>query len=337
MDIHEIRRFAGNMSQFSGITEITADSGKTRGMRIYHFQAGNGLEFDLVPDKALDIAKVTYKGVNINWLGKPGYTSPLFAHPVKNEFSRYFCGGMLMTCGLKNTGPEYENPDGPFQVMHGRVNITPCEQSYARTYFTDDDYILEAGGVIRDATMWAHNLTLTRTVRTSLSKAEIEISDTLENQQRIETDYVILYHFNFGYPFLSPKIQIDIPLGDKPIKPRTPWAEKYLSTWNKFEGPEDQYEERCYFHFPKADAHNWTAIHVTNPELGIQAQLAYDETNLPILTQWKSIQTGEYVLGIEPGNSFISGLKNERINGRVDTIGGFEKKEFHIKLSFSQI
>ena len=63
--------------------------------------------------------------------------------------------------------------------------------------------------------------------------------------------------------------------------------------------------------------------------------LAYEAEHLPILTEWKSVRSGEYVLGVEPGNSYISGMDNERAHGRVDRIGPFEKRVFRVKLSFS--
>ena len=330
----ELLRYTGNMAQISGIREMTIENGRARGMRLYHVYTGCGLEFDLLPDKAMDIARVTFKGVNINWQAKTGFASPVYAHPVLNEFDRYFSGGMLTTCGFKNTGPDYVDHQGRFQALHGRIGITPCEQSWYRCHFENDDYILEAGGVVRDAMLCSHNLTLTRTVKACLSKPEIEIEDILENQEPTATDYVILYHFNFGFPFVSPDLNIDIPQGNIPVKPRTEWAEKGLDSWMKMEAPEDTFEERCYFHEPKAN-NGICSIGLENKNVGIKAVLSYENENLPILTEWKSIQAGEYVLGIEPGNSYIRGMDTERQNGRVDTIEGFEKKVFRLKLAFS--
>ncbi len=335
IDTLQIRKYVGNMAQIADIREMTIETGRSRGMRVYQVQTGNGLEFDLLPDRAMDIMRLTYRGVNINWQAKTGFTSPVYTYPVLNEFDRYFSGGMLMTAGLKNTGPDYIDPDGRFQPLHGRLNMLPCEQSWHRCFFTDDDYILEAGGTVRDALLCSHNLTLSRVVRTSFSRAEIEIEDTLENHEPEETDYVILYHMNFGYPFISPALEMGIPEGTKPVMPRTEWAEKGMDSWNIMEPPIDAYEEQCYFHHLAPEADGFSRVTLKNPEAGVAVVLAYEAEHLPILTEWKSVRSGEYVLGVEPGNSYISGMDNERAHGRVDRIGPFEKRVFRVKLSFS--
>lgn len=337
MDSRELRKFVGNVSQIAEIREMTIESGRSRGMRIYQMQPGNGLEFDLMPDRTMDIMRLNYRGVNINWQSKTGFTSPVYAYPVLNEFDRYFSGGMLMTAGLKNTGPDYIDADGRFQPLHGRLTMTPSEQSWHRSYFTDDDFVLEAGGTVRDALLCCHNLTLSRIIRTSMNRAEIEIEDTLENHEPEAADYVILYHMNLGYPFISPSLEMDIPEGKKPVMPRTEWAEKGMDSWNIMEPPADGYEEQCYFHHLKAEADGYSRVTLKNPAVGVAMTLAYEAKYLPILTEWKSIRSGEYVLGIEPGNSYISGIDNERKNGRVDVIGPYEKRVFRLKLSFSQM
>ena len=337
MNTIEIQKYVGNMAQIADIREMTIESGRSRGMRVYQVQTGNGLEFDLLPDRTLDIMRLTYRGVNINWQAKTGFTSPVYAYPVLNEFDRYFSGGLLMTAGLKNTGPDYVDPDGRFQPLHGRLNMLPCEQSWHRCFFTDDDYVLEAGGVVRDALLCSHNLTLSRIIRTSFNQPVIEIEDTLENHEPEATDYVILYHMNFGFPFISPSLKMDIPEGTKPVIPRTDWAEKGLKSWNVMEPPIDACEEQCYFHHPAPEKDGICRIRLSNPDTGIAVELAYEEKHLPILTEWKSVRSGEYVLGIEPGNSYISGMDNERKNGQVGYIGPFEKRTFRIRLSFSAI
>ena len=334
MDSTQIQKYVGNMAQIADIREMTIESGRARGMRIYQVQTGNGLEFDLLPDRTMDIMRLTYRGVNINWQSKTGFTSPVYAYPVLNEFDRYFSGGMLMTAGLKNTGPDYIDPDGRFQPLHGRLNMLPCEQSWHRCYFKDNDYVMEAGGVVRDALLCAHNLTLSRVIRTSYRDPVIEIEDTLENHEPEETDYVILYHMNFGYPFISPSLEMHIPEDTKPVMPRTEWAEKGIGSWNVMETPIDGYEEQCYFHHLAPEKDGFSHVLLKNPEVGFGVELAYESQYLPILTEWKSVRSGEYVLGIEPGNSYISGMDNERKNGHVDRIGAFEKRVFKLKLSF---
>ena len=65
--------------------------------------------------------------------------------------------------------------------------------------------------------------------------------------------------------------------------------------------------------------------------------LSYEAENLPILTQWKSVRSGEYVLGMEPGNSYLRGMQEEKKEGNVGYIGGYETKTMRLKLAFSSL
>lgn len=330
-------KYTGNPSQIAGVTSYTLDDGKGRGMRVYKVRNANGLAFDLMPDKGFDIGSLTFKGINIAFQTKNGISSAGYGYPVLNEFDRYFSGGMLMTCGLKNTGPDYIDQNGFFQHVHGRVGITPTEQSWAKSYWKDDEYVIAAGGVVRDSVLGGHNLTLNRTITTSVSKNEIHITDVLENHEPDETEYLILYHFNFGFPFISEQIKLGFPDSLDEIRPRTQEAETGINEWHVMTEPVDNEPEQVFFHSLKPDDNGRCSIRLENPALGIGTYLHYDKTNLPILTQWKSLRSGEYVLGIEPGNSYISGMENEKKNGRVDTIKPFSTKTFDMVLGFYDI
>ena len=330
----ELESYLGNPSQISYIHELTYTEGRMRGARLWEVRAGNCLTFGLLPDKCLDIGQLSYKGVNIGWQGKGGFYSAPYAHPALGEFNRYFGGGMLWTCGLKNTGDDHISADGYFAHAHGRIGITPCEQVWKECRFEGDDYVLRAGAVVRESSLGAHNLTLTRRVTTTLNKAEIDVSDTLENHEPAAEDYLILYHYNFGYPFIDENLRMDFGKQALPIIPRTDEAEKGLGEWDRFGKPTDGYEEQCFFHDPAPDADGMCKIRLENPALGLGVQLSYDKSTLPILTQWKSLRSGEYVLGVEPGNSYLRGIDAEREAGNIGQIEAFGSLTFHTKLNF---
>jgi hypothetical protein len=75
-------------------------------------------------------------------------------------------------------------------------------------------------------------------------------------------------------------------------------------------------------------------VKLENEELGIGLYIEYDKENLPNLTQWKSMKSGDYALGIEPCNCFVKGRKEERENGTLKTIAAFSKLEFKLKIGF---
>ncbi len=334
---NEMLKYAGNISQIAGVKESVISGGKAGGMRIYHIRNGNGLMLELLPDKCLDISSLSFKGINFAWQSKTGMHAPSHTHPVLGEFDRYFGGGMLWTCGLKNTGPDYIDKNGHFQHAHGRLGITPCDGSWTKTLWEKDDYIIKAGGTVSDAMLGAHHLQLRREITVSMASNEVHIHDVLENLEPESTEYLILYHFNFGFPFVSEDINMFFPESLAEIKPRSDAAAKGIKQWDEYTKPVDEFEEQCFFHKPKPKKGNTCIVSLENPVLGIGVQLSYDNSTLPILTEWKSLRSCEYVLGIEPGNSYISGMESEKKNGRVDTIGGFAKKEFDLRLKFFEL
>ncbi|MGI6118413.1 MAG: aldose 1-epimerase family protein [Bilifractor sp.] len=329
-------KYVGNMSQVAGVTELVSDAGKTRGMRVWHVKTGNGLVFDLLPDMCMNIMDLSWRGVNISWQSKNGYAAGVYGYPVLNEFDRYFGGGMLWTCGLKNTGGDYIDSDGRFQHLHGRLGLTPCESAWHRECWEGDDYVIEAGGTVRDSILTGHDLVLVRTLRVGINEPSVEVEDVIENQEPEEQEYLSLYHFNFGYPFVSPGLEQDYGQETEDVLPRTENARDGMEQMLETEPPVDGYEEQCFFHHQKS-RDGWCRVNLKNRELGIGVTLEYEKENLPILTQWKSVRSGEYVLGVEPGNSYLRGLAAEQKDGTVGHIRGFEKKTNRLRLSFSTL
>ena len=244
---------------------------------------------------------------------------------------------MLWTCGLKNAGSDHVAENGVFQHLHGRLGITPCESAFHREDWEGDDYVLNVRGCTRDSHLAMYNLMFNRSIKIDLLGSSIEITDEIENCEPEETDYFSLYHFNFGFPFISPDTKIIMPEAKKEIIPRSPAAEAGIGEWEKLTDPIDGEEEQCFFHHPKEDADGLCSIRLENEKLGIAATLTYENALLPILTQCKSVRSGEYVLGIEPGNSYLRGEDVERAEGNARIIEGFGKKTIKLKLEFESI
>ena len=330
----EFLEYTGGVPQFGGAEEMQYSEGKQRGMRVYRVRTGGGLEFDLLPDRALDISRLSFRGINMNWLSKTGYSSPAFVSPVVGEFDRYFSGGMLMTCGFKNTGADYVGEDGRFRDGHGRIGMTPTEESWKRISWVKDRAVVEAGARTRDSLLGAHNLVMERHLTAPIGESRIVIEDTLRNEEPSETDYLILYHVNFGYPFMAPGLSFKMPEAISPMLPRTPYAEKGMKEWDLITEPIQNEEEQCYFHHLRPDADGMCKVIMENQALGIGVELSYLAENLPVLTIWKSLRTGEYALGVEPGNSYLRGIDEERKEGTIGYIEAYGTRKFRLELRF---
>src|SRR5579864_3184780 len=99
---NELEARFGDLSQVAGVTMVTLSDGAARGVRAIVFRTGSGLEFWVLVDRAFDIAKCQFRGVEIGWQSPVGVRAPWF-HEVNDEagasFLRSF-SGFLVTCGL---------------------------------------------------------------------------------------------------------------------------------------------------------------------------------------------------------------------------------------------
>lgn len=326
---NDLFRYSGNIQQIGGIHSVSLKNGKADGIGAYIVKTGSGLEYTVLSDRGMDISSLSYHGVNVSYLAKPGIISSQYGYPADGEFGRYITGGMLFTCGLRNVGEACLDHDGQYHPPHGRISVTPAENPYAQCYWNDNDYIMEMGGTMKDSMLFGHNLSLTRKIISWLGKNELLVEDTLENNSPVDEEFMLLYHCNYGFPFLNEATRLYLP--ENTAKS----AEKDVMENNpdsNFTKPQDSFPEQVIFRDIEPDSEGNIVIRVENPLLGFGVYIEYKKKNLPNLVQWKSMQSGDYVLGIEPCNCYIKGRKNERNNGTIQKIPAFSKMHFQIKI-----
>ena len=176
MEKKEFRAYVGNEDQVYGVRRVILDEGNARGIAMYQVTTAGGLELDILPDSGLDIGRVKYKGVNINYTAKAGYDSPVRFLPVHGEFDRYFPGGMLFTCGMLSAGPE--NTDaGDFNPLHGRFHGLSAKGLCG---YADGDNII-VGGEIREAKQGGYNFSVKRRYTIPAFGSEIQLEDEITN------------------------------------------------------------------------------------------------------------------------------------------------------------
>ncbi len=331
---NDILSYCGSVDQIASIKSSVLNSGKANGLQCFSVNTGGGLSFDVLPNKCLDIASVSFNGINVAFISKNGYVGPDLNMPTGDDFVNYMSGGLLFTCGLRNVGKScVDNTD--FHPLHGRIGLTPAQNPFSKCYWEGDEYILEIGGVMRETALFGVNMSLTRRIITRLGSSEIEVLDTIENLNPTEQEFMFLYHVNFGFPFLDEKIEVDFPKCE--ITPRTDVAKQDIALADVYTKPVDNLVERVYFRDVKETENGLVTIDLINRELGISAKVKYEKENLPNLTQWKSMRSGDYALGIEPSNSGVDGVSVERERGTLKKIPGFSKLEYRLKLEFSKI
>lgn len=325
MEKTDLYRYTGNERQIFGVRNVRLTEGRATGSRVVEVTTADGLQADILPDTGLDIGALRYKGINISYMSKNGYDSGAAFLPYETEFLNTFPGGMLYTCGLRSVGPANRDR-GEWHPLHGRFH--GISASEVCTGIQDDTAVIS--GTVTESALFGHALRLNRTIRIPVYAGRIEIEDTLENLTPTAEEFMLLYHCNFGYPFLSEHTRLILP-EERTTRPRDENAARGIGRECEFTRPVDCEPEQVFFHEMKE-----CRASVQNPLLGITARLTWDGEALPVLAQWKSMASGDYVLGLEPSNCYIMGRNAERENGTLKRIGGFESVHTRVTLEFSR-
>ena len=114
--------------------------------------------------------------------------------------------------------------------------------------------------------------------------------------------------------------------------PRTPFAAEGLDRQCVFEPPVPGEEERVFFQKMRKDFR----ASLENPDLGIRMTISWSGDTLPILSQWRSMASGDYVLGLEPTNCYIMGRHDERENGTLPVLKAFETIHHTVQIEFAE-
>ena len=263
----------------------------------------------------------------MSWMSKNGYDSPVVIAPYENEFVNTFPGGLLYTCGLRSAGPANRD-NGEWHPLHGRYHSLAAEQVCAE--IVRDEIIVR--GVIRETALFGHVLENRRTIRIPVFGAAVTVEDEITNLTPRDEEFMQIYHCNFGYPLLSEKAKLILP-EDRETVPRTEFAKTGLGRECAFDKPIPGEEERVFFQKMKRDFR----AELVNSDLQARMILTWSGDTLPILSQWRSMASGDYVLGLEPTNCFICGRHDERENGTLPVLKAFETEKHTVLIAFDNV
>ncbi|OGO81596.1 MAG: hypothetical protein A2Y21_03790 [Clostridiales bacterium GWC2_40_7] len=329
-DYTELNKRVANFSQLAGARRFIFNSGKSKGVEAVDVRTGSGLTYIVLLDRGFDIAWAEYKGVPLSYISGTGVVSPAHYEPENEEWLRSFCGGLLTTCGLTQVGNPCEF-NGVSNGLHGRISNIPADNICLEEQWDGNDYVISLKGQVRQVKSCVENMIMHRTIKSFAGKNKIVVEDTIENKGYTRQPFMILYHCNLGFPLLNENSAIIIP--NRRISSMFKDKEFDIPNYGNVEAPMDYYEERVFYFDTLQDDSGYSYACILNnkhfPTLALK--IKYNKDILDNLVQWKQLTKGDYVIGIEPCNNHILGIKHQYENNSLKYLNPLEKVKTYLE------
>lgn len=321
----ELAARIGDPHQVAGARSSVLTDGKADGVRAIDVTTGSGLAFTVLPGRGMDIPFASYRGRAISFFSGTGITSPAYFEEPRLEWRRSFYAGLLTTCGIANAGAPSVDQGTAFG-LHGRVANAAAENLCVEQDWEGDEFTIRLRGTMREAEAMVENLALTRTVTTRLGAKSLRIRDTVVNRGFSPQPLMLLYHFNFGFPLLSPSARVVGPITKSLPRDEEARKDRGVEECLAFPEPVQGYAEKVFFHTLAGRADGGTFVSLVNRDTGdgqpLGVVLRWNRKELPVLTEWKMPCKGFYVVGLEPGTITPVGRGLLRQQGALPMLEG---------------
>jgi hypothetical protein len=300
--------------------------GLTDGVDVIEVNNGN-LSFTVVPTRGMGIWKGEYNGDPIGWRAPTaGPVNPAFVNLAEQGGLGWLKGfdECIVRCGLNSNGAPctdvfQDNNGNPTDVelpLHGRIANLPAGKVEIQIKPGPPTELIILG-VVDEQMLFCPQLRLVSRISTVVGSNVLRISDTVVNIRDVPSEMEMLYHCNFGPPFLDEDSLLVAPSLE--VAPRDARAAEDVDSYTRYLGPTPGYVEQVYWHEMAAAEDGSTVVLLRNVEGDRGVALRYNVERMPCFTQWKNT-AGEregYTTGLEPGVNLPNPKPFERQQGRV--------------------
>ena len=305
------RRLYGGLSE--GVDIIEVDNGD--------------LSFTVVPTRGMGLWRGRYHGHDIGWRAPvAGPVNPAFVNVCDQGGLGWLKGfdECVVRCGMNWNGAPCtdvvpDNNGNPSEVeltLHGRVANLPAGKVEVQIKPGPPTELTVIGSV-DEQMLFCPQLRLVTRMTTVAGSNVLSISDRIINTGESPCEAEMLYHCNFGPPFLEEDSVLVSPSVE--VAPRDARAAEDIGSYRTYSGPTPGYVEQVYWHEMAAAADGSTVAMLRNAESDCAVAVRYHVSQLPCFSQWKNT-VGEregYTTGLEPGTNFPNPRPFERRHGRV--------------------
>ncbi len=286
------------------------------------------LAFSICPTRGMGIWKGNYRGLALGWDSPVrGPVHPKFVHQEERGGIGWLQGfdEWIVRCGLDSNGAPGEdtvidNNGNPMKItlpLHGRIANVPAHHVAVEVQ-TEPPFEIAVIGHVEESALFCPQLELRTRISTAAGSNWLVITDEVVNLKASPSEMELLYHCNFGPPFLDPGARLLAP--DREVAPRDARAVEGIGHFDTYLEPTRGYVEQVYWHDLAADATTHQTLACLRNSAGDRAAvLRFDKRQLPYFTQWNNTAALEdgYVTGLEPGTNYPNARSFERERGRV--------------------
>ena len=142
----------------------------------------------------------------------------------------------------------------------------------------------------------------------------------VENRSAQSAEMQMLYHCNFGPPFLEAGSRVLAPVRE--MAPQTPRAAEGVDSYETYARPTVGFAEQVYLYDLLGDNRGHTLSVLVNNAQDRAVAVRFNRNDLPCFTVWKNTGAVEdgYVTGLEPATNYPNFKGFERKQGRVRTL-----------------
>ena len=196
------------------------------------------LSFSIIPTRGMGLWKGSCLGNRLGW------DSPVADGPINPAFVNLSGQGglgwldgfdeLLARCGLASNGAPFEikitKPDGSESNttvgLHGKIANMPA--SYVAVHILDEPpHTIVIEGHVHESRLFGPQIRMHTRISTTPGSNRLTVRDEFVNQKDQPVEMQVLYHWNFGSPFLEPDSRFVAPL--RTVTPRDPRAVEGLS------------------------------------------------------------------------------------------------------------
>lgn len=323
----------GTHSDQWSVHSYTLRGGLQDGVQVVEINNGK-LIFAVLPTRGMGIWKGQCDDIEIGW------DSPV-KDPVNPAFINLESRGGLgwlkgfnewfVRCGINSMGApgmdtvsDYSGNamDVPL-TLHGNIANIPARS--VELEITKDAIILR--GEVDETMMFGPALRLTTEIRTELNSGAMTITDTVTNLGDNPQEHELLYHINYGEPFLGKGSRLVTPF--KEVAPRDPRSAEGIKTFDQYGASQVGFVEQAYYYKQVGKRGSGETLALLRNAAGnIGSLLRYSTKDFPCFTQWKNTagHADGYVTGLEPATAYPNPRRVEREKGRVITLNGGESR-----------